>query len=195
MGRIGKQLEILDFGLSQRELLSIGRIVALWGSLEYEIFQQVIMSFSNVPDEKLPKEMNNLQFSKILDLWELRVVNRAEVGRRGVLEKACASIRSNYDFRNAIVHGMWNWSSSAPEVIRATRVRKKEILSTLFTASDLASFVSFLERTNFLIRYPGGREEYLNARTEQGGYMSRGMVCLMTDNPLMDDFLPLFRKR
>ena len=52
--------------LSERELLSIGKIVALWGSLEYEIFCQTLMCFSDMSDSQLPKEMNNMQFSQVL---------------------------------------------------------------------------------------------------------------------------------
>jgi hypothetical protein len=52
--------------LSERELLSIGKIVALWGSLEYEIFCQTLRSFSDseISGGHVPKAMNNMHFPK-----------------------------------------------------------------------------------------------------------------------------------
>jgi hypothetical protein len=59
---------VLDVELSERELLSIGQIVALWGTLEFEIFSQTLLYFGGLSDSQLPKELNNMQFSKVLDL-------------------------------------------------------------------------------------------------------------------------------
>jgi hypothetical protein len=56
----------LDVELSERELLCIGKIVALWGALEYEIFCQTLMCFGGLSGVQLPKEMNNMQFSQVL---------------------------------------------------------------------------------------------------------------------------------
>jgi hypothetical protein len=178
--------------LSERELLSIGKIVALWGSLEYVIFCQTLMCFSDISDSQLPKEMNNMQFSQVLELWRTNVINSAVGKRKEVLQEQYKSICHYYDFRNALVHGMWDWSTAAPEKITATRIRKKEILNTHFTADDLAQFASDLETINFKIRYPGGLEDYANTMMEQGSYISRLGVCLMTSNPLTDDLLPSF---
>ncbi|HEY5174625.1 MAG TPA: hypothetical protein VII95_03565 [Terriglobales bacterium] len=182
----------IDVELSDRELLSIGKIVALWGSLEYEIFCQTLMCFGDMPHSQLPEEMNNMHFSQVLALWETHVVNNAVGKRKEVLQEQYKSIRHYDDFRNALVHGMWNWSKAAPEKITATRIRKKEVRSTHFTADDLASFASVLATINFQIRYPGGREEYAKAMAEQGPYMSRRGFCLMTSNPLTDDLFPSF---
>jgi len=176
----------INVELSERELLSIGTIVALWGSLECEIFCQTLTYFSGMSDNELPKEMNNIQFSQVLALWETHVVNKASDKRKEVLQEQYKSIFHYYDFRNALVHGMWNWSKAAPEKITATRIRKKEVLRTHFTADDLASFASALATINFKVRYPGGLEEY--AIAQQGPSMSRLGLCLMTSNPLADEY-------
>lgn len=186
----------IETALSERELLSIGTIVALWGSLEYEIFRQTLGCFSEgeISEGRLPKAMNNMQFSEVLALWKTHVVNKAEGKRREVLQKQCESIRFHYDFRNALVHGMWDWSIAAPEEITAIRVRKKEIRRTHFTADDLVSFASVLATINFRVRYPGGHEEYANVMSERGAYLSRRAVCAITNHPLTDElfrpFLP-----
>ena len=134
--------------------------------------------------------MNNMQFSEVLKLWETRVVNKAAGKRKEILQEQCKSIRYNYDFRNALVHGMWDWSVGAPEKITAIRIRKKEIRRTHFTADDLASFASALETINFRIMFPGGNEDYAAAMGENGAYMSRRAVCAITGHPLADE---LFR--
>src|SRR5580704_9882262 len=103
---------LLNTELTERELVAIGTIVALWGSLEYEIFRQTLMSFDGVPQNQLPKQMNNLQFSKILKLWESRVVDKTVGNRQEVLRAQLTSIRHNEEYRNALVHGMWNWSAN-----------------------------------------------------------------------------------
>jgi hypothetical protein len=180
----------IDVELSERELLAIGTIVALWGSLEYEIFCQTLMCFGKMSDTRLPKEMNNMQFSQVLSLWEIHVVNNAVGNRKEVLKEQYNRILRYRDFRNALVHGMWNWSLGAPERITATRISKKEVRSTHFTADDLASFASALAKINFKVRYPGGSEEYSRAMAEQGSYVSRRGLCLATSNPVTDDLFP-----
>ena len=179
---------------SERELLSIGKIVALWGSLEHEIFCQTLRSFSGseISQRRIPKAMNNMQFSQVLELWETRVVDKATGKRKEVLKKQCQGIRHYSDFRNALVHGMWDWSVAAPEKITAIRISKKEIRRTHFTADDLASLASALETINFRVKYPGGREEYAAVMSEQGAYMSRRAVCTVTGHPLAHElFRPL----
>lgn len=183
----------MDVQLSARELLLIGKIVALWGSLEYEIFCQTLKCLTDLSGVKsLPKEMNNLKFSLVLELWETHVVNNTVGERKRVLREQCKGIHHHHEFRNALVHGMWDWSLAAPEKITAIRIRKREILRTHFTADDLESFASELETINFKIRYPGGSEEYAAAMGKQGAYLSRRAACLMTSNPTADDLLQSF---
>jgi hypothetical protein len=106
---------LFDTELSERELVSIGAVIALWGSLEYEIFAQTLMSFDMSSAVGLPKDMNNLQFSKIFSLWETRVVNNIQgIRRKTALPKQLVAIRHYYEYRNALAHGMWNWSRAAP---------------------------------------------------------------------------------
>ena len=181
--------------LSERELFSIGEIVALWGALEHEIFSQTLARFDSRSDSELPKEMDNLQFSKVLALWGTHVVEKAKGRRKEVLQEQYKNILYYYDFRNALVHGMWDWSKSAPARITATRIRKKQVISTHFTADDLASFASALGIINFKVRYPGGRKEYAKMMLRQGAYISRLGVSLLIRDPVGDDLLRPFEIR
>jgi hypothetical protein len=182
-----------DVELADRETFFIGKVVALWSALEHEVFWQTLMSFG-LPDSgdiALPKEMNNMQFSQVLELWKTRVVDKTQGNRSAVLQQQYTKIRHYYDFRNALVHGMWDWSKSAPEKITAIRIRRQEMITTQFTADDLESFASQLHSINFKVRYPGGQEDYVNSFVEQGSsHVSRRAVCLMTRNPLTDDLFP-----
>jgi hypothetical protein len=178
--------------LLERELLSIGKIVALWGSLEHEIFCQTLESFNVTSRSQLPKEMNNMQFYSVLTLWDSHVVSKATGKRKQVLQEQYKKIEHYHDFRNALVHGMWDCSKSAPEKITATRIKKGEVRQTHFMADGLASFASELETMNFNVRYPGGPEEYGKAMSKLGSYISRMGVCLMTDDLLTDEYLRSF---
>jgi len=183
----------LGVELLERELISIGRIVALWGSLEYEIFCQTLACFDVTSPSQLPKEMNNMQFSTVLNLWDSHVVSKAAGKRKQVLRDQHKKIRHYHNFRDALVHGMWDWSKDEPGKITATRIRRAEIIRTHFTANDLEDFVSELETINFNVRYPGGLGEFAKAMSMQGAYMSRIAVCLTTGDPLADEYLRSFQ--
>lgn len=165
----------IDIELSDKEFWCIGKIVALWGSLEHEIFCQTLTCFSEseISGGQLPKEMNNMQFSQVLALWKSLVVDDAAGKRKEVLQKQYQRIRDLHDFRDAIVHGMWDWSTTAPEKITALRIRKREVRRTHFTTDDLASFASELETINFNVRFPSGLKDLADAKMKQGAYVSR----------------------
>ena len=185
--------EFLLFGseLSDREVYAIGKIVSLWGALEYEIFLQTYDSFNPTSLDQLPREMNNQQSSKVLELWKKQVVDKAEGKRQVILQMIYEKILEVTPHRNAIVHGMWDWEASAPEKIKVSRVKKDEIITHSFTADQLGQFARLLAKMNFKIRYPGGFEEYVKAMASQTFYMSRQFVAITTNNPSAKDWFSL----
>lgn len=100
--------EILSVGLelSDKEIHHIGSVIAKWGALEHEIFIQTLLTFETPAGEKadLPKEMHNLQFTKVLDLWKERVVEKAEGKKRQILAKQYDLISHIKKYRDALVH-------------------------------------------------------------------------------------------
>jgi hypothetical protein len=156
--------------LSDIELSCIGHIVAQWGALEYEIFLQTLQTFGK--QDALPKVMNNIQFSEVLELWKERVVDQCNGEKKKNLEKQHSLIHHYHDYRNALVHGMWDWDRSTPAKIKTTRIRKTEVISTHFTASDLQDFSLAVAKINFNIRYPRGDED-LAELISKGGYIGR----------------------
>jgi len=170
----------LDSGLSDREVYLIGKVIVEWGALEHEIFEQTVLTF-DVPEETaLPPAMNNLQLTKLLDLWKERVVNKSEEERSRILQVQFDEVLRLKPFRDAIVHGMWNWSSSNLSAISTVRIRKKEILTTHFTVDDLENIYSRLASINFKIRYPAGLEDLAIERQHVGFYLSREFLKKMS---------------
>jgi hypothetical protein len=167
--------------LSERELICIGHIIAQWGALESEIFLQTLQAFEEKA-EVLPKEMNNMQFSNVLEKWKERVVDQCNGEKKKTLEKQYSLIRYYHDYRNAMAHGMWDWDRTSPAKIKTTRIRKKEVISTHFTAADLETLSLEVARINFNIRYPRGGEDLAELIT-RGGYIGRlttGMLLRRT---------------
>jgi hypothetical protein len=174
--------------LSERELLCIGHIIAQWGALEHEVFCQTLQTFEE-HTQTLPKEMNNMQFSEVLEKWKERVVDRCNGENKNKLEEQYALIRHYHDYRNALVHGMWDWDTTSPDRIITTRVRKKEVISTHFTAADLEHFSWELAKINFNIRYPRGIED-LAEMINRGGYISRLAASMLSGHPVAAELVP-----
>ena len=117
--------------LSEIELSCIGHIVAQWGALECEIVLQTLQTFGE-QTRALPKGMNNMQFSGVLELWKERVIDQCDGEKKKNLEKQHSLIHHYHDYRNALVHGMWDWDRTSPAKITTTRIRKTEMISTQF---------------------------------------------------------------
>lgn len=186
-------IHMYDVPLSDKEAILVGRIIALWGALESEVFAQTMATFDTQDDKELPKEMNNLSFIKVLDLWKVRVADVAEGKRAEVMQHQLSRISHLHDSRNALIHGMWMWSMDEPENISTMRVSKKQIITMHFPAGSLAGFHNELGDINFKIRYPGGLEDLARERANEGGFISRRALFMMTGNPAADDWLPLRR--
>jgi hypothetical protein len=164
--------EMWDVGLSENELASIGSIVAHWGAIEHEIFTQTIFTFdeSALKNNKLPRAMSNLKFSEVLELWKQRVVDVSSNEHKPVLIEQYEKIVHLSDFRNSLIHGMWDWDIADPKTLITSRVRRKEIINTKFKAGDLEDFATNLAEINLRIRYPGGMAELLEKQIAQRGY-------------------------
>lgn len=182
-------IRLYDVPLSDKEGILIGRIIALWGALESEVFVQTLATFDVQDVEELPNAMSNLSFVKVLELWKARVADVAEGNRAVVLQQQFTRITHLHDSRNALIHGMWTWSRTEPEKISTTRVSKKQVITMHFPAGSLADFHNELGVINFKIRYPGGLVDLARARADEGGFLSRRALCMLTENLAADDWL------
>ena len=158
----------LDMNLSDNEIHVIGLIIARWGFIDAKIFEQVVLSFDD--EEPFPKAMNNAQFSKVLELWIERVARKKDDIRRDVLEKQYEEIKNLSPSRQAIVHSKWEWS---PGKLTAVRVHKKNIISAVFTFSDLTDIATRLGQVHYYVSYPKGIEDLSAERMEKGFGISR----------------------
>lgn len=177
--------------LSERELLCIGHIIAQWGALEHEVFCQTLQTFDRHA-ETLPKEMNNMQFSGVLEKWKERVVDQCNGEEKKKLEEQYALIHHYQGYRDALVHGMWDWDAASPNKIKTTRVRKTEIISTHFTAADLEEFSREVARINFNVRYPRGLGDLAETIKERG-YISRSGASMLSGQPVAAELMPTLK--
>jgi hypothetical protein len=184
---------VWDAELSNREVLLIGKVIVQWGALEHEIFTQTLLTFDAPEGEQitLPRVMDNLRVTELLALWKQRVVDQAHGPRARVLQLQLDEILQLKELRDAIVHGTWDWSPSDLSRVSTVRVRKKDVITTHFTADDLANFYGRLARINFNVRFPGGLEELARQRAESGSYISRRGLSILSGDRLADDWLPM----
>lgn len=171
-----------DPQLSHKEVTLIGLVAVHWAAMEYEVFSQTLLTFEEhaASGALLPKEMNNLQFTGVLALWRERVATTAKGRRAKVLLKQYAEVVRLKPYRDALVHGMWQWSESDLGAIITTRVKKSEVLSVKFTADDLAHFSTQIAEINFNVRFPGGMADLARARMQDGGFISRRAMAMFT---------------
>jgi hypothetical protein len=176
---------ILSTELSEREIYLIGAVVSQWGFLEADIFDQALLSFAD--GESLPAQMNNHNFTEVLELWLERIVAKQDDATRSVLMDQYHEIRRLNDFRQAVVHSRWEWRPDAPDEITAVRVHKKSVKSVKFTAENLAEFSVRLGQVRFLIRHPGGMEDRAAEVAAGGGHISRRGWDLLAGRVSLDD--------
>ena len=181
-----------DPQLSDREVHFIGMIFIHWASLEHEVFTQTLKTFVTEGKKihQLPKEMNNIQFTGVLDLWKERVADKASSRRKKVLQRQYAEILKLKDVRDALAHGMWHWSAEDLERISTVRVRKRQVITAHFPAKALGDIGSKLGTINFKIRFPGGLIDLARERMKQGGYISRRAMGMFTGAAVGHDGYP-----
>jgi hypothetical protein len=173
---------VWDPQLSDRKVHFIGMIFVQWASLEHEIFTQTLETFAaeGKAAHELPTAMNNIQFTGVLDLWKERVAEKAP-GRRGkVLLKQYDAVIKLKDTRDALAHGMWHWSPEDLGKISTVRVKKREVITSHFSADALESIASKVGEINFKVRFPDGKIDLVKAHMQEGGYISRNGMALFT---------------
>lgn len=171
-----------DPELSDSDVHFIGMIFIHWASLEHEVFMQTLKTFVTGGEEvhPLPKEMNNIQFTGVLDLWKERVADKAPARRTKVLQRQYDQILQLKETRDALAHGMWHWSAEDLGRISTVRVKKRAVITSHFSAQALADIASKLGAINFKIRFPGGITDLARAYMEQGGSISRRAMAIFT---------------
>lgn len=183
-----------DHQLSDREVHFIGTIFVHWGSLEHEIFIQTLKTFepreADSEVSTMPKEMNNLQFSGVLELWNERVA-KTRRGRRGkVLRDQYGEVLALKEARDALTHGMSHWTAEDLGEIRTVRVKKRAIITSHFSADVLGDMASRLGEINFKLRFPGGLADVATQQMKDGGYMSRRAAAMFSGASVDGDGFP-----
>lgn len=177
-----KSIMVLDLQLSDQEMLLIGMIVAHWGSLEHEVFTQTLQSFDPLElAGGLPKAMNNIQFTQVLALWQVRVISKCKGKRLSALQEVHDALVLLKEPRDALIHGMWLWSPNNMDRMSTVRVKKREVITTHFDSGYLQDFAFRLAKLNFMIRYPRGAADLATSRQHEGFYISRRGLQMMSE--------------
>jgi len=181
----------IEIPLSKMETFHVGKIIALWGMLEHIIFMQALESFDTGDGAsiELPKTMNNTKFSNVLAHWTVRVAEAAPDGRRQVLLRQLKRIEALQEPRNALAHGMWDWSLDDLSRISTVRVNKQEVITMHFDAAALADMSRQLGSIIYKIKYPGGVNDYAGDMARHGFHLSRRGAAMMTSNPIVEEML------
>lgn len=180
---------ILDLGLSDREKFFIAETISQWGAIEHEVFLQTLKTFE--PDDTLPKEMSNIQFSGVLKLWEARVVHQADAERAAALREVHIGIEAKQEARNALVHGMWSWDTSAPGLVFVTRVKRDTVIRSVFDAKSLEALALDVCDLLYKLKYPRGIADQAEELGNDGYWFSRRRVAAMSRDPVTADLSPL----
>jgi hypothetical protein len=163
-----------------------------WAALEHEVFMQTLQTFDpgSADVSQLPKEMNNLQFTAVLELWKERVADKALKQRAKVLEQQYKKILSLKEARDALAHGMWHWSPEDLGQISTIRVKKRQVITSHFSVKSLGDMAAKLGEINFKVRFPGGLVDLAKARMAEGGYISRRAMAMFTGSLVDEDGFP-----
>lgn len=181
----------LDVPLSDKETYFIGQIVATYGAIEHTIFMQTVATYENQDGSpvKLPKAMGNMSFTAVLTLWRDRVANVADDERKVVLLRQYDRISELHPFRNALVHGMWEWAPEDLKRITSVRISKDQLISVHFDLEKLADYAARLSGIRFKINYPGGIEDLAQERMATGYSFGRSALGILTGDPIAEDWL------
>lgn len=168
----GKDIKFLwDSGLTHEEHRVIGAITAHWGALEAEVFFQTLESYGKqIQVETLPRAMRNRNFSEVLQLWRDRVAEQSCEPHRSTLLEAHEKIKAVQDARNAIAHGMWDFSHQEPEAVSTLRVKDDKLIVTVFQHGTLDDLEQRIAELNMTLRYPGGMQDFFKEQMRDGRY-------------------------
>ena len=129
--------------------------------------------------------MNNLQPSRVRELWKEHAVDKASGKRREILLEQHEKIETLSEDRHAIVHGMWEYSKSELEKITIWRVRKGDLEKNVFTADALMNISLAVDQINYYLRFPLD-----NPFESSGSLMSRRMRATLAGHPVFKSFGP-----
>ena len=180
-----------DEQLTDKEVYYLGKVVAHWGAIEYEVFIQTLQTFDGAVNNvsELPKPMKNLNFSAVLDLWEERVINNTSGERGEILRIQLQKIKEASEFRHTLVHSMLHYSQTDIGRITASRVKNREYIQVDISGDDLLDFYTRLSEINFYLRAPGGADEFAEIKVREGGGFSRRGLAMVTGHEILSDWI------
>lgn len=180
----------LDTELSMRELAAIGFVMVSWAQLEHLLLQRTaeLADKAKVP---IPTDATALSFKKRLRALralakEALTCSTAQKKFLNLLTRIGGAERS----RNRITHGLWDWTLSAPDKLRASSFRPPNKFEEPFDLKKLITLAERIGELNFQLAYPGGKdqawEELIQSRTQRGWHVSRQGMQLLAGKDISD---------
>jgi hypothetical protein len=176
----GQLLPSMSPDLDERELFAIGAVTANWSLLEHFILAQTA-EMAQARKAEIPADAFNLSFGRRYAAWlaEVRQLANDDADKKR-LESLAGKISNCENLRHKVTHGLWEWEISNPDKLRAfsTRPRVEFEMSTDFDA--LIKLARAIGEINFCMTYPGGKDQFDEARAKVGASMSRSFIRAAT---------------
>jgi hypothetical protein len=185
----------LEPELSQPELAAIGRITVLWAELEHLLLESTI-GIAEVVKVPVPEDAYALSFKKRLRTARaLAKMSLKDGPLKTYLLKTFDAIGSVERSRHRVTHGLWNWLPADPSTTIASSDRPSFEFQEKFDFRKLIKFGTQVGRAGFLLRYPGGPdqfyEEQAEAAQQPGGIVSRWWALAAQGKDPENPHLPL----
>ena len=132
--------------------------------------------------EDLPAALNNLQPSRVRELWKEHVVDKALGKGRDVLLEQHTRIEEYSEDRHAIVHGIWEWSKSELEKLTVWRLKKNKLEQKVYSADDLMNISLAIDQIAYYLHYPTDDD-----MARMGAFTSRRMRATISMHPVAEE--------
>ena len=152
--------------LQEAEVWVIGLITIQWAYLEHMLLFDTARMAEQAKFSKFPSDATSLAFSRRLAAWRLTmeatINGKAKRARLLRLASRIANVKRD---RHKIVHGLWEWSPSAPEKLSAYSFRPRVAFrDDGFSFNRLLKLADRIAAINFELTYPSYPTDERKAR-------------------------------
>jgi hypothetical protein len=172
----GKSKPCMHFDLSKDELGLIGFATVHWAYLEHRL----LMATIEIADELklvVPKNATQNGFNKRLAAFREIVGGIPEEKERDRFLKIASQVSKENGFRQKLIHGIWSYDRTNPEVLHVEVSRSNNPPKAFFRADVIRRFCVRVGELSFQLTYPEGyTSERLAMDRDDQAYFSRSFL-------------------